>query len=94
MAPTPARDKVWDLTSGTVLQTLEGHTEWVNAVTVLPDRRAVSASHDRTLKLWDLASGTQLASFYGDAPFSVLGARSKGVVAFDKLGRLHVHEID
>src|SRR4029077_12149273 len=73
--------KLWDLTSGTVLQTFEGHTHRVNAVTVLPDgRRALSGSADRTLRLWDTISGEQLAAFHGDAPFTALTARSDGVV--------------
>ena len=41
--------RLWDLESGQTLRTLEGHTDWVNAVAVTPDgRRAVSASagHD------------------------------------------------
>ena len=40
------------------LRTMEGHSEWVGAVSITSDgRRAVSASGDRTLRIWDLASG-------------------------------------
>src|SRR4029077_5274143 len=43
---------------GPLICTLEDHTDWVRAVAVTPEgRRAVSASHDRTLRLWDLESG-------------------------------------
>ncbi len=50
--------KVWDLASGGLERTLEGHSNWVTAVAITPDgRQAVSASHDKTLKVWDLASG-------------------------------------
>ena len=53
--------RLWDLESGQTLRTLEGHTDWVNAVAVTPDgRRAVSGSEDRTLRLWDLESGQTL----------------------------------
>jgi WD40 repeat protein len=53
--------KVWDLTSGQLLSTLEGHTDEVTGVAVTADGRwVISASHDYTLKVWDLASG-QLA---------------------------------
>jgi WD40 repeat protein len=50
------------------LRTLEGgHASWVNAVAVTPDGRAVSASHDATLKVWELESGATIATFSGDA---------------------------
>jgi len=53
--------KVWDLNSGEVLQTLEGHGDWVTAVAIAPDgKTAVSASNDETLKVWDLNSGEVL----------------------------------
>ena len=52
-----SRDKtlrVWDVTEGGghCLQTLRGHTGWVNCVGVLPDGRVVSGSRDKTLKVW------------------------------------------
>ncbi len=38
----------------------------VNAVAVTPDGRcAVSASHDRTLRLWDLSSGQMIRPLEG-----------------------------
>jgi WD40 repeat protein len=60
--------KLWDLKSGRVLRTLEGHAGAVCAVVVTPDgRRAVSGSYDKTLKLWDLESGRVLRTFEGHA---------------------------
>ena len=52
-----SRDKtlrVWDVTEGGghCLQTLRGHTGWVNCVGLLPDGRVVSGSRDKTLKVW------------------------------------------
>ena len=42
---------------GALLRTLEGHLDEVNAVAMVDDRYAVSASSDRTLRVWDLESG-------------------------------------
>jgi WD40 repeat protein len=58
---------LWDLTSGTVLQTLQGDGR-VLEVAVLPDgQRALSGSHDGTLTLWDLTAGTVLQTLKAHA---------------------------
>ena len=44
--------KVWDVNHGLCLQTLRGHTGWVNCMGLLPDGRVVSGSRDKTLKVW------------------------------------------
>jgi WD40 repeat protein len=47
-----------------LLHTLEGHTEWVNAVAFTPDSKTlVSGSKDNTIKLWEVSSGTNTATF-------------------------------
>jgi hypothetical protein len=51
---------------GPLIRTLEGHTDWVRAIAVLPDgKRAVSGSNDRTLKLWDMESGELIQTLEG-----------------------------
>jgi WD40 repeat protein len=58
--------KVWELESGRLLRSLEGHTDWVRAVAVSPDGRfIVSGSDDRTVKVWELESGRLLRSLEG-----------------------------
>jgi WD40 repeat protein len=53
---------------GSLVRTLAGHTGTVTAVAVTPDgRRAVSGSHDTTLKVWDLATGAVLQTLAGHA---------------------------
>jgi WD40 repeat protein len=49
---------LWDLATGQLKWTLEGHTSGMNGYGVSPDgRRIVSASADQTVKGWDLAIG-------------------------------------
>src|SRR6476620_1278111 len=43
-----------------LLRTIEGHSNWVNAVAVTFDgKRAISGSSDNTLKVWDLTTGKE-----------------------------------
>lgn len=50
--------KVWDLQTGSCVQTLEfASTHGIWSVVELSDGRLVSASLDNTLKVWDLQTG-------------------------------------
>jgi WD40 repeat protein len=58
--------RLWELTSGHCLRTLEGHTAGVNSVAWSPDgRQVLSGSDDRTLRLWEVASGRCLRTLEG-----------------------------
>src|SRR5947207_2237 len=51
--------KLWDMASGKIISTLEGHSSEVNSVAFSPDGKVLasgSGSLDTTIKLWDLAS--------------------------------------
>ena len=51
---------------GACLRTLEGHTDWVNAIALSSDgRRVVSGSRDKTIKLWNLDTGECLRTLLG-----------------------------
>ncbi|KAF2190313.1 WD40 repeat-like protein [Zopfia rhizophila CBS 207.26] len=55
----------WSLT-GAVLQTFEGHLDWVQAVAFSPDGKMLaSASDDKVIKLWNTGAGAVLETFEG-----------------------------
>jgi len=54
--------KIWDLASGRLVRSLEGHTKSVNSVAVTAAGQVVSGSDDNTIKIWDLASGRLVRS--------------------------------
>ena len=58
--------KLWDLASGRLVKTLEGHKDFVRSVAISLDNRwLVSGSEDSTVKLWDLASGRLVNTLEG-----------------------------
>ncbi len=71
--------KVWELETGTLLRTLEGHTSSVDAVAITPDgKRAVSGSSDTTLKVWELETGVLLRTLEGHAGSGLRGSHHAG----------------
>jgi len=84
--------KVWDLTTGQVLRTLEGNTSSVYGVAVTADGCfAVSASYDHTLKLWDLASGKMIGTRATDVRLLCCAFTPDGrtILAGDSAGAVH-----
>lgn len=62
--------RLWELSSGNCVRTLEGHQYRVASVALTGDGRwALSASWDKTLRLWDLTSGECLRTFEGHTNF-------------------------
>ena len=86
--------RLWDLNTGAETARLQGHTGSVAALCVLPDGRLASGSDDRTIRLWDANAGKEITTLETDAPILCLAALpSGGLVAGDRLGRLHWLEV-
>jgi len=55
--------KWWDLSTGRVLKSLDGHSYYVSSVAFSPEgKTALSGSEDNTVKWWDLSTGRVIKS--------------------------------
>lgn len=71
--------KVWDLETGTLVHTLEGHRSEIYALAVNRDGTiGVSAAHDHTLKVWNLKTGREIISCVTEAEVPSLTFSSDG----------------
>lgn len=58
--------KLWDVESGALLKTLEGHTHHVNAIAwKVNQRELATGSADATVKIWDIDSGQATRTISG-----------------------------
>ena len=82
---------MWDVATGELLRTLQGHTGPVNAVALTPDgNTAVSSSDDNTLRVWDVATGELVAVHSLEAiGLSVAVALDNRIVVGTGSGQLH-----
>ena len=58
--------QLWHVNTGKLVQTLEGHTDAVTALTFAPDGKTlVSGSNDDTLRVWESPTGTPRRTLAG-----------------------------
>jgi len=61
---------VWDASTGEVLNVLEGHTDDVTSVAFSSDdRRIVSGSGDKSVRVWDASTGETLKVLDGHSSY-------------------------
>lgn len=62
--------KLWNVTNGELLKSLEGHQAAINSISISPDGETLaSGSNDKTIKIWNLASGKILKTLKGHKSF-------------------------
>jgi WD40 repeat protein len=65
--------KLWDVKTGKELQTLTGHSNWINSVAFSSDGSTLaSGSLDNTIKLWDVKTGKELQTLTGHSNWITL----------------------
>jgi WD40 repeat protein len=58
--------RMWKTTDYPLLQTMQGHSDFVNGIAFSPDGKLlVSGSHDKSLGVWDASTGKLLKSLAG-----------------------------
>jgi len=59
------RIKVWDLTTGKEIHTLEGHTGWVKSLKISSDSNILFSASYKAIKIWDLITGKAITTLNG-----------------------------
>ena len=84
--------KVWDVTTGEQLITLNHYSKEVTAVLVTPDgEKVISGSWDKTIKMWNINNGELIKNFTGDSSIGCCAITPDGsnIIAGEASGQLH-----
>jgi len=79
--------RLWEVSSGKLLKTLQGHSEEVKSVAFNPDGSILaSGSDDQTVRLWEVSSGQCLHTLRSDRPYERMNiTQVKGLTEIQKV---------
>jgi WD40 repeat protein len=88
--------KIWNLVTGKVESTLEGHAQEVNSVAFSPDNKTLAASGaNHTLRLWDIEQGTERAVLrHINLPVAAAFSRDGKLLATAEPGTIHLWSVE
>lgn len=96
---TDASVKLWDVSTGQCLKTLQGHTHWIRSVAFCPQGRILaSSSEDETVKLWDILTGECIKTLRSQKPYEgmditgVTGLTAAAIASLKALGAVEHRE--
>jgi WD40 repeat protein len=62
--------KIWDVSTGKCLETLQGHSHWVSSLALSQDAKMlISGSWDETIRCWDIPTGQCLQTLRSLLPY-------------------------
>ncbi|MEM7580031.1 MAG: WD40 repeat domain-containing protein [Cyanobacteria bacterium P01_A01_bin.80] len=88
--------KLWSVQTKKLLQTINGHSNWVHSVTISPDSKMIaSGSIDGTIKLWE-AKGNLLSTIRNTKPvYSItFSPNGKLILTGDRSGKVKIWSLN
>jgi WD40 repeat protein len=95
----------WDVESGSMVRTVDGHRKWVRHVAATPDGKIVaSVADDMVCRLWEAATGRLVHELRGHAEMTphhfssmlfacAISADGRHIATGDKVGHVNVWEL-
>lgn len=65
--------KIWNLSTGKVINTLKGHSSWIKSVAISPDGKILASGSWETIKIWNFTTGQKIRTLksYSGSVFSL-----------------------
>ncbi len=84
---------IWNVQTRETLHTLQADSHFIHTCAFSPDnRKVISGSHDKTIKVWDLEKGKELKSLCGfnEIRVCIFSPDAKHIISGDDMGALIV----